>query len=419
MATNSGPAMDLTLLSEPRLDFRFGQKLVDPHAGLALFGPYDADDASHPKGISYAVVGAPEGLAAFEAFSKVLAAPVVSQEYGDPRQLAKAKLLWPPFPGFEAAFATSWPAKPSFSAALDRTKLLEASRLRDPNRRAHAVVDFYVDVIDRLKERDERFDVVLCVVPEQIWKNCRPKSSVQDGIGRAPSLHERTVRRFQPDLFGSYRTEEYELSVDFRRQLKARVMEAGIPVQIVRESTLRIEDSGDLHERGLTVLSDRAWNLSTAIYYKAGGKPWRLATAREGVCYVGIAFRKTDPAVIQSRTACCAAQMFLDTGDGVVFRGEFGPWYSPEKKECHLSESSAHDLLKGVLDAYAAQGGKNLKEIFLHSRSTIDAAEFSGYVRACPFGRQTGRCARAAGFHHEGLSRWEVARRARYVLEAG
>jgi hypothetical protein len=386
MAESNEAAIDLTLLSEPRLDFRYGQKLVDPHTGLALFGPFDADDPAHPKSISYAVIGAPEGLASFEEFSKALAGPIVSQEYGDPSHLAKAKLLWPPFPGFEAAFATAWPIQASFSEALDRTKLLEASRLRDPNRRAHAVVDFYVQVIDRLKERDERFDVVLCIVPDQIWKNCRPKSVVQDGIGRSPSLRERSVRRVQSDLFATYSTQEYEHSVDFRRQLKARVMAAGIPVQIVRESTLRIAPSNDPHDRGLTVLSDRAWNLSTAIYYKAGGKPWRLATAREGVCYVGMAFRRTDPSDIQSGTACCAAQMFLDTGDGVVFRGEFGPWYSPQTKEYHLSETSAHDLLKGVLQAYTDQGGKNLKEIFLHSRSTIDAAEFSGYARACPPG---------------------------------
>jgi phage terminase large subunit GpA-like protein len=28
---------------------------------------------------------------------------------------------------------------------------------------------------------------------------------------------------------------------------------------------------------------------------------------------------------VYARTAACAAQMFLDTGDGIVFRGEFGP----------------------------------------------------------------------------------------------
>jgi hypothetical protein len=35
-------------------------------------------------------------------------------------------------------------------------------------------------------------------------------------------------------------------------------------------------------ERTLTPLPDRLWNLATAFYYKCGGKPWRLATARDG-----------------------------------------------------------------------------------------------------------------------------------------
>jgi hypothetical protein len=35
--------------------------------------------------------------------------------------------------------------------------------------------------------------------------------------------------------------------------------------------------------------------------------------------------------------------------------------------------------MRGVLRAYAEQGGKDLKEIFLHSRSTLDAEEFQGY----------------------------------------
>jgi len=47
-------------------------------------------------------------------------------------------------------------------------------------------------------------------------------------------------------------------------------------------------------ERGLTPISDRCWNLAVALYYKAGGKPWRLGSAREGVCYVGIAYRRKD-----------------------------------------------------------------------------------------------------------------------------
>jgi hypothetical protein len=33
----------LMIFEEPDLEFRFGQKLKDPHDGLALFGPYDAN----------------------------------------------------------------------------------------------------------------------------------------------------------------------------------------------------------------------------------------------------------------------------------------------------------------------------------------------------------------------------------------
>ena len=82
------------------------------------------------------------------------------------------------------------------------------------------------------------------------------------------------------------------------------------------------------------------------------------------VCYIGIAFRKTDPSA-NSRTACCAAQMFLDSGDGVVFLGKSGAWYSADRKQFHLSEQAAEDLLAGVLKEYKALDGQPLTEIFL------------------------------------------------------
>ena len=38
-----------------------------------------------------------------------------------------------------------------------------------------------------------------------------------------------------------------------------------------------------------------AWNFHTALYYKAGGVPWRLArqSARLTTCYVGVSFFKS------------------------------------------------------------------------------------------------------------------------------
>ena len=158
------------------------------------------------------------------------------------------------------------------------------------------------------------------------------------------------------------------------------------PVQIIRESALRLSDENPIGMRQLTPMSDRMWNLGSAMYYKGGGKPWKLGTAREGVCYVGLAFRRADHE--SPETAVCAAQMFLDDGDGVVFLGNYGPWYSPERRQFHLSTEAAHDLLKGALDTYAQLHGRTLSEVFLHSRSEISDEEFEGYRTAAPAGCQ-------------------------------
>ena len=112
-------------------------------------------------------------------------------------------------------------------------------------------------------------------------------------------------------------------STDFRRQLKARALTHRVPIQVVRESTLLLNPEETA--RNLTCPSDRAWNLATALYYKAGGKPWRLASARPGVCYIGLAFKRQDAKSPNSRNAVCAAQMFLDTGDGSCFAESWVP----------------------------------------------------------------------------------------------
>jgi hypothetical protein len=79
--------------------------------------------------------------------------------------------------------------------------------------------------------------------------------------------------------------------------------------------------------------------------------------------------------------------MFLDSGDGIVFLGDFGPWYSPNDEEFHLSKEAARNLLAGVLATYNSvktSADPPIHEIFLHSRSSISDEEFQGYTEACP-----------------------------------
>src|SRR4051812_7631025 len=109
-STQGETSLGISVLPEPLLEFRHAQQAVDPHAGLALFGPYDSDARSRPGQITYGVVGRPEGVALFEAFAERITRPIVSQAYGDPDvDDRKAQLLWPPFPGFDAAFGSTWP----------------------------------------------------------------------------------------------------------------------------------------------------------------------------------------------------------------------------------------------------------------------------------------------------------------------
>lgn len=393
------PLPQVEVLPEPLLEFQFGQLSPDPHEGLALFGPWDAGRPEQPKRIRYAIIGTPEGVAALRDFLVLLQSgaqttlPELPEDATDEeRDRVSAKIasqlqLWPTYPAFEAAFQAELPVVPARTVELDRGKLLRNTEIGNDHARAFACVSPFVEALAKLKERDEVFDMVFCVIPEEVHKTCRPESKVFGDANASSGRQEaRDVSKGQANLFLTPADrEKYEYSVDFRRQLKARAMSFGMPIQIIRESTLRPNDEKKPGTRRLTPLSDRAWNLATTGYYKAGGRPWRLHGVRDGVCYVGIAFKQLKSGD-DNRSACSAAQMFLDTGDGVVFRGSDGRWWSPEDKQFHLSRDAARDLLAGVLSKYEELEGRELKEVFVHARSEVDQDEIQGLQEACPSG---------------------------------
>ncbi len=140
---------------------------------------------------------------------------------------------------------------------------------------------------------------------------------------------------------------------DFHRQVKAEFLSIS-PTQIVRETTLEPDAFKKKSGQPVRRTQDRAtvaWNLATGLYYKTlPVPPWRLFGVRAGVCYVGLVYKNipNDP----NDHACCAAQMFLSEGDGVVFRGANGPWKTGDY-EFHLKPDAAKDLIRKVLTTYA------------------------------------------------------------------
>jgi len=110
-------------------------------------------------------------------------------------------------------------------------------------------------------------------------------------------------------------------------------------------------------------------------------EPWQLADVRPRVCYVGLVF-KQDPTPKQQGDACCAAQMFLNSGNGVVFRGALGPWFSAKSSEFHLRHDSAKDLIAEVIKAYTKDHGGPPAELFIHGRQRFSDDEWDGFAAA-------------------------------------
>jgi hypothetical protein len=129
--------------------------------------------------------------------------------------------------------------------------------------------------------------------------------------------------------------------------------------------------------------SAKAWNISTTLYYKAGGIPWKLGEIRSNVCYLGLVYKKVNNSE-DSRNACCAAQMFLDSGDGMVFRGNIGPWYNPETKQFHLHKKDAFELFSLSLESFKEKSleDKYPDEVFIHAKTYFDEEEWAGFQDA-------------------------------------
>jgi hypothetical protein len=371
----------LLYLPEPLLLFRHDQEMEDPRDGLTLLGPYDS---AQNYGVKYGVVGTKDGIRRLKAWVAKIQGPVC-----EPGMFRKR----PPFPGFEAAFGIPWSPTPLTQIEFDEEALRKKVMLDDRHKRTHEAVGFITyRILRALKEEEARPDVWIIVLPEFVYQYCRPKSTVALAIREQATGTMKAVDAQKsvasPFLFDQYNTdaEAYLYEPDFHNQLKGRLLKDGVLTQLIREGTIAHRDFLKSNGKPLRQLdnlqSQIAWNLSSAVYYKIGGRPWKLNGVREGVCYVGLVF-KQDQKHPNSETACCAAQMFLDSGDGVVFKGNVGPWYTPKTGEFHLKPDAAKQLLGQALQSYREKhDGKAPKEVFIHGKTRFNDDEWQGFKAA-------------------------------------
>lgn len=394
----------ISTVEEPALIVGLQQEVLDPREGLLLYGPQEFE--RNPKHIRIGVVGAPEGIELFSNWCEKFRGQTNAKD-----GLSHARNV--PFTGFEAIFNCQWPETPTVVRAISRTDLLNAIRISERHQAVSTAVGLIVDQI-RLAthEDDAQVDVWFVIVPEEVFLFGRPNSRVpRDRSRSAPSsVTKRIASRFNdetPSLFqeDNQAAQVFSHHTDFHHQLKNRLLDLKAVTQLFRESSIaqtlappsvedvEAQDDEDYIEDGelspvrrMQDPLDVNWNIATACYFKAGGRPWRVKTARPGVCYVGLIF-KQDPNK-RGKNACCGAQLFLESGEGIVFKGAMGPWYSQETKQFHLSQDEATKLMTRTLEAYKSEHGIFPSELFVHGRTYFNREELEGFAEAAPSGTQ-------------------------------
>jgi hypothetical protein len=352
--------LKLSHLKEPSLEFGGAFRHPDIRFGIMDYGPFDVGMEGAPKRIRLGIVGSAETVEGAARW-------IDSCASGFPAKESRQPNLFPPFPGVgsEETFRCEFVTSDELQAILPPREVARLAAIPGQREMTRAVVQSIADEIAVLSERSVKPDVVLIALPIEIIERTYNSRDVNSAEG-------------DDDL-------EQGGDLNFRGMLKAACMRLRIPIQLLWPSTF---DPSFKIPRKLKEASDRrsqdratiAWNLLTAIYYKAGGLPWRLARdARQlRTSFVGLSFyRSPDGEHVHTSTA----QMFDERGEGLILRG--GRMVeSEEDRRPHLTAEDAYSLLRDSLGVFRAQHGHLPARVVLHKTSRFDRNELEGFHKA-------------------------------------
>jgi hypothetical protein len=366
--------IDLRQLEEPLLEFGGPGEFSDVRQGLREAGPFDLRfGAGRNETITVGIVGPDQMINATQLWLKRCSDFI--PEAADMTQ-------YPAYPGFEEIFRARIITDERFVRSLggDSGDLETALKETDPKTRFENVLELYADGVRQLASMESKKpDVVLCCLSEEVIARCWSlNASLTKEAKAAVTQLKKKQKELQMSLsFESEAIEEQPedlLQRDFRRALKARAMRYLMPVQIATRDLVEDHDSNQAP-------NIRAWNSSVALYYKAGGIPWRLDLDGPESCFVGISFhhlQTTQRHLVQSSIA----QAFSSKGEGFALRGGNVDWSEEQGRNVHLTDVQAAALATSVLEEYRDRtGGVPVRMVF-HKTSAFSDSERDGFRQA-------------------------------------
>lgn len=357
-------------LAEPELEFGHRGRHIDIRYGLMAFGPLDYGTDRAPHEIKLGIVGTANTVEGLTAWLNRCAR-------GLPAKQGKYPALFPRFPGFgaDSPFASELVSAPRLTRTIPSRDISKLTVGKPGKAMVEESVALFVNEARHLAETAKP-DVVIYAPPAELM--AKLDESVTGWI---------LARRHRRWHAG----EEDELPIDevppaqFHDVLKARSMVFGLPVQMVRPETYdptqkRFQKHRPERQRGTQDDATRAWNFHTALYYKAGGTPWRLlhAPSELTTCYVGVSFYK---AAEGDRLMTSMAQVFNELGDGVIVRGGAAV-FDKEDRQSHMRRDDADKLLRDALSAYRREHRTLPARVVVHKTSSFNQAELDGFKAA-------------------------------------
>lgn len=361
--------MKLSFFEEPDLEFGTGGTHVDMRYGIAKYGPLDLGDTKAPTQLKLGLIGTEDSIAAILQWFEHCKPGVVRKD-------SKLTNLFPAFPGFtdDVAFRSSLVFHDRWCSPIRQRDIEAVLAHSDGDETVRQSVAMFVDRAADLVQQSGPM-VLVCVPPHDLL------AAVDERRGGPAEVEEREI-----DEGSEPADTPHPATISFHDLLKAEGMRLSVPFQMVRPKTYGAGQAKKKRrgkKAGSTPLQDeatRAWNIHTALYYKAGGIPWRLVrdAAELTTCFVGISFYRS---LDKSRLLTSVAQVFNERGEGVIVKGAQAQ-LDKDDKTPHLSVSDAHALLKRAIEVYRREHRTSPARIVVHKTSRVTPEEAEGFDAA-------------------------------------